>query len=341
MFRPALRFAACVAIVAAALSGCSSGSGAAAGNRLRLGYFPNLTHATALLGVANGTFGRALGPGVELRTSQFTSGPPAVTALLSDAVDAVFIGATPAVNAYLKTKGNAVIVAGATSGGAELVVRAGIDTPQQLRGRTVADPALGGAQDVSLRYWLQQQGFQVGTAGDGDVHVAPQDNAQIAAAFAAGAIDGAWVPQPYAAQLVGKGAHVLVDERELWPQGRFATTELVVRSSYLKAHRETVVALLRGLVQQTSQVGVDPDAARAQANTVIAGINGTRLADADLAGAWSQLTFTVDPLLSTVREYARRGATVGVLPAGDLTGLADLGPLNDALRAEGRPAVAE
>jgi NitT/TauT family transport system substrate-binding protein len=335
-----LRAAVIALVVAVAVTGCSTNLPDAGPVPLRLGYFPNLTHATAILGVEDGTFQRAVGSGVKLEPSLFTSGPPAITAILSDAVDAVFVGATPAVNAFHKTKGNVKIVSGATSGGAQLVVRNGITSAADLKGRTIADPALGGAPDIQLRYWLKQHGLRTGTAGDGDVHISPQDNAQMAAAYASGAIDGAWVPQPYATLLVNRGAHVLVNEHSLWPGGRFNTTNLLVRADFLKRHPDVVVALLRGLIKETDQVNTDPAQARQRADTAIDKINGGGLKEGDLRAAWADMTFTVDPLLATIKEYGRRGADVGVLPGGDLTRLADLGPLNKALRAEGKAAVA-
>ncbi|MCW2881660.1 MAG: NitT/TauT family transport system substrate-binding protein [Sphaerisporangium sp.] len=335
-----LRAAVIALVVAVAVTGCSTNPPDAGPVPLRLGYFPNLTHATAILGVEDGTFQRAVGSGVKLEPSLFTSGPPAITAILSDAVDAVFVGATPAVNAFHKTKGNVKIVSGATSGGAQLVVRNGITSAADLKGRTIADPALGGAPDIQLRYWLKQHGLRTGTAGDGDVHISPQDNAQMAAAYASGAIDGAWVPQPYATLLVNRGAHVLVNEHSLWPGGRFNTTNLLVRADFLKRHPDVVVALLRGLIKETDQVNTDPAQARQRADTAIDKINGGGLKEGDLRAAWADMTFTVDPLLATIKEYGRRGTDVGVLPGGDLTRLADLGPLNKALRAEGKAAVA-
>ncbi|WP_405142079.1 ABC transporter substrate-binding protein [Sphaerisporangium sp. NBC_01403] len=334
------RAAAVALAIAAVVTGCSSTPPESGPVRLRLGYFPNLTHATAILGVQDGTFQRALGSGAKLEPALFTSGPPAITAILSDAVDAVFVGATPAVNAFYKTKGNVKVISGATSGGAQLVVGDGITSAADLKGRTVADPALGGAPDIQLRYWLKRHGLRTGTAGDGDVHIAPQDNAQMAAAYASGAIDGAWVPQPYATLLVNRGAHVLVNEHSLWPDGRFNTTNLLVRADFLKRHPDVVVALLRGLVKETDQVNADPARAAQRADAAIDKINGGGLDDADLRAAWSDMTFTVDPLLPTIKEYGRRGTDVGVLPGGDLTGLADLGPLNEALRAEGKAPIA-
>jgi NitT/TauT family transport system substrate-binding protein len=337
--RPPIAAIGAFVVVLAALAGCSpSRSGPV---RLRLGYFPNLTHSTAILGVTDGTFQRALGTKIRLRTSVFTAGPPAVTAIVSGAVDAVFVGSTPAVNAFEKTRGAVQIISGATSGGAELIAGPGIRTVADLKGKTLSDPALGGAPDVQLRYWLEQHGLRTGLQGQGDVHITPEGNTQMATAYANGSIDGAWLPQPYAAILVNRGAHVLVNERSLWPGGRFDTTNLIVDKRFLKAHPDVVVNLLRGLIRETDRVNADPAAASRRANAAIAKINGTVLQPADLAAAWSDMTFTVDPLLSTVTDYARRGAEVGVLKSDDLAGLAELGPLNTALRAEGKAAITQ
>jgi NitT/TauT family transport system substrate-binding protein len=339
--RPRLLAVAIALAIVAVVTGCSSKSSDSGPVRLRLGYFPNLTHATAILGVEDGTFQRALGSGTKLETARFASGPPAITAIMSGAVDAVFVGATPAINAFYKTKGNVKIISGATSGGAQLVVKPGITSAADLKGKTIADPALGGAPDVQLRYWLKQHGLRTDTSGGGDVHITPQDNATTSAAYASGSIDGAWLPQPYAALLVSKGAHVLVNERSLWPNGRFNTTNLLVRADFLKKHADVVVALLRGLIKETDQVNTDPAQASQRANAAIAKINGSALNNKDLQAAWADMNFTVDPLLPTIKEYGRRGTDVGVLPGGALTGLADLGPLNKALRAEGKAAIAE
>ena len=162
--------------------------------------------------------------------------------MFSGALDASFIGPNPAINGYAKSKGEALrIVAGTTSGGASLVVREGINAPADLQGKTLATPSLGNTQDVALRAWLKDQGFATDTAGGGDVHITPQDNADTLAAFKTGAIDGAWVPEPWATRLVNEGGgHVLVNEKDLWPDGKFVTTHLIVTTEFLDEHPDTV-----------------------------------------------------------------------------------------------------
>jgi NitT/TauT family transport system substrate-binding protein len=126
---------------------------------LRLGYFPNITHAAALIGLEKGLFAKELGS-TRLTPTKFNDGPTEVGALLGGSVDAGFIGSGPAINAYAKSNGEAVrLIAGATSGGAQLVVRSDIAKPEDLVGKTVVTPALGNTQDVSLKKWLVDKGL--------------------------------------------------------------------------------------------------------------------------------------------------------------------------------------
>src|SRR5438094_167285 len=201
---------------------------------LRLGYFPNLTHAPALVGLQNGLLAHQLGDGVSIEQHTFNAGGDAVTAILSGSLDVGFVGPNPTVNAFVQSHGQAIrVVSGATSGGALLVVRPDITSPSQLRGKKIADPQLGGTQDVALRWYLKSQGFKTDTLGGGDVSVVPQDNSLTLNAFKARQIDGAWLPEPWASRLVLEGGgRVLADERDLWPDGKFVTTDLIVATQF-------------------------------------------------------------------------------------------------------------
>src|SRR6266540_2189592 len=219
------------------LSGCAASSAGSDGPSgatltLRLGYFPNLTHATAIVGVEGGIFQEKLGNNVKLETSTFNAGPAAVEALNSGAVDATYIGPNPAINAYAQSGGEAIrIVSGATSGGAFLVVKPSIKNAKDLKGKQIASPQLGNTQDVALRTWLKKKGLKTDPAGGGDVSIVPQENAQTLDLFKQGQIDGAWVPEPWATRLVDEGGgKILVNESTLWPQGRYVTTQLIVRT---------------------------------------------------------------------------------------------------------------
>jgi len=334
-----------VLLPAAALVSCEPSVGATAGVgaplTLRLGYFPNLTHATALIGVKKNFFSDALGPGVTLETHTFNAGGDAVTAILSGAIDATFIGPNPTTNAFARSRGEAVrVIAGATSGGAMLVVRPAIAGPSDLKGKRIADPQLGGTQDVALRWYLRSHGLQADTAGGGDVHVLPQDNAQTLNAFKQGAIDGAWLPEPWASRLIVQGgAKILVDERDLWPQGRFVTTNLVVATQFLHEHGATVKALLEGLYAANQYINSNPAAAESLANEVVAEITGARLPASVVSLAWKNMTFTTDPLPDTLRVSAQHAKALGLVASSDVTGMYDLTALNQVLEEHGQPKV--
>jgi NitT/TauT family transport system substrate-binding protein len=309
---------------------------------LRLGYYANLTHAAALVGVKDGFFAQALGSQTKLTTNVFNAGPDAVTALLSNSIDATFVGPNPAINAFIQSHGQAIrIISGSTSGGAALVVKQSIQSPADLKGKTLASPQLGNTQDVALRWWLKSQGYQTATTGGGDVKVMPQDNATTLTSFKAGQIDGAWVPEPWATRLVveGKG-HVLVDERSLWPNGQFVTTMLVVRTDYLNEYPTTIKHLLEGQLKATDFLLQNPTQAKQDVNAEIASITSKQLAPGVVAAAWGNMTFTLDPIASSLKGSADHAFQLGLLKDENLTGIFDLRMLNAVLQAAGRPAVA-
>jgi NitT/TauT family transport system substrate-binding protein len=334
--------------VAGACGGSSSDDSASSGGdgkrtTLRLGYFPNITHATAIAGVESGIFTRNLGSDVNLQTTTFNAGPAAVEAIFSGGLDATYIGPNPAINAYVRSKGEAIkVISGATSGGAYLVVRPEIRGAQDLRGKKVATPQLGNTQDVALRSWLKEQGLSTNAQGGGDVFVVPQENAQSLDALRSGQIAGAWVPEPWATRLVREGGGtVLVDERDLWPRGEYVTTHLIVRTAFYKEHPEVVERLLRGHVEATAFVNSQPAEAQRLVIGAIEKITGQPLSPDLVAAAWSNLVFTNDPIASSLRKSADDAAGFGFLEKGSaaLDGIYDLGPLNKALRETGGPEV--
>jgi NitT/TauT family transport system substrate-binding protein len=308
---------------------------------LRLGYFPNLTHAPAILGIADGSFARTLGTGVRFETKTFNAGPAAVEALFANAIDAAYVGPNPAINAYQKSDGQAVrIIAGAASGGAALVVKPSITSAADLRGKKLATPQLGNTQDVALRSWLRSHGLKTTLEGGGDVSVLPQDNAQTLDTFKAGQIDGAWVPEPWATRLVIEGGgKILIDEATLWPGGRYPTTELVVRKDFLDRHRDVVKRLLQAHVAEIAKAAADPAGSQTSVNAAIEKITGKALKEAVLRDAWSRLTFTYDPLLSALQQSTANAQSLGLLKSKDITNIADLSVLNEVLRAAGKQPV--
>ncbi len=339
-----------LAVTAALSVGCGGGGSAAAPQptpgavqktTLRLGYFPNITHATALVGVKNGIFAKNLGSDTELKTVTFNAGPAAVEALFSGAIDATYIGPNPAINAFTKSNGEAIrIISGATSGGAFLVTKPDISAPAQLRGKKLATPQLGNTQDVALRAWLGGHGLKADVRGGGDVSITPQENAQTLETFRAGQIDGAWVPEPWATRLVQEGGgRILVDERDLWPNRQYVTTHLIVRTEYLQQNPQAVAALLRGHVEANDFVNADKAEAQRLTNEGIADITSKPLADKVIKAAWENLAFTVDPVADSLRKSAHDAKAAGLLQSDDLEGIYDVDALNKVLADAGKPQV--
>jgi NitT/TauT family transport system substrate-binding protein len=292
----------------------AEGTAGAAADTLRLGYFPNFTHAPALIGVQNGIFQDKLGD-VRLETTTFNAGGEAVEAMFAGAIDATFIGPSPTINAYAQSNGEAVrVVSGAAANGAYLVVREGIDSPEDLVGKTLATPQLGNTQDVALRYWLQEQGYQTTEEGGGDVSITPMANGETLSAFASGAIDGGWLPEPWA-------------------------TQLVVSRPFLDENPALVEALIAGELEALELIESDPEEAQAVVNQAIEDLTGDAMEPALLAAAWQNVVFTVDPVADSLVEGAAHAEAVGLLEPVELDGLYDLDPLNKLLADAGKDQV--
>jgi NitT/TauT family transport system substrate-binding protein len=311
----------------------SSDQGPAA--ELRLGYFPNVTHAAALVGLDKGFFTKELGS-TKLTPQSFNAGPDEVSALLGKSLDAAFIGSGPAINAFAKSDGQDVrLVAGATSGGAQLVVANGINSPSDLIGKTVATPQLGNTQDVSLKTWLAKNNLT------GKVKVENLANPDTLSQFQKGAIQGAWLPEPWSSQLVlTGGAKVLVDESSLWPSGQFPTTVLIVRTEFLQQHPETVQALLKGELDAINWAKANNSAAETAVNAELKQLTGKALPQPVIDRAFGKIQLTVDPLASDFPELSKDQVTAGIVAkAPSVNGFADLGLLNKELKAANQPTV--
>jgi NitT/TauT family transport system substrate-binding protein len=342
--------AAGVALLAA---GCSSsatsggGGGTATGTAakkvvLRLGFLENITHAPALIGVKDGFFTKNLGPDVTLELKPYSTGTEEATALLAGQLDAAYVGPNPTIKAWQQSSGSLIkVISGAASGGAELVVKSGITSPSQLQGQKLATPSLGNTQDVSLRYWLKTKGLTTTPTGGGDVPVTPvTPNSAAVLEFASGQLAGGWEPAPYDAEMVADGGHVLVNEASLWPGGKFVTTELVVTQSFLTANPAVVSDLLKGQIEANSYIASNKAAAETAANAELAALTGKGLKSSALSASFDQVTFTNDPIESSLITDAQHAVALGLLkPVSNLKSIYDLGPLNKLLSADGQKTV--
>jgi NitT/TauT family transport system substrate-binding protein len=343
--------AAGVAAATLLAAGCSSSSssgapadssGSSAPVTLRLGFLENITHASALVGIKEGFFTKDLGKNVTLKLYPFSTGTEEATALLAGQLDAAYVGPNPAIKAWQTSGGKLIrVISGAASGGAELVVKKSITSASQLKGQKLASPSLGNTQDVSLRYWLKTRGLTTTPTGGGDVPITPiTPNSDAVLAFESGSIAGGWEPAPYDAEMLADGGHVLVNEASLWPNGQFVTTELVATQSFISAHPTVIDGLLKGQIQANNFISTDKSAAETAANAELATLSGKALKPSIVAASFGQVTFTNDPIASSLITDAQHAVDLGLLkPVSDLSGIYDLGPLNKLLAADGQSQV--
>lgn len=284
------------------------------GERVRLGFFPTLTHGAALVGVERGTFARAIAP-VVLETKAFSTGPEAIEALFAGALDACYVGPMPALNGYLRSHGEALaVVAGAATGGGALVVRreAGITTSASLHGKRLASPQLANTQDVALRLYLQQEGLITRDRG-GDVQVMPIAAPDILSLMKRGALDGAWVPEPWVTRLIHEAdAEILVEDRQFWPD--MPSALLVASRPLLETRPDLVEKIVAAHVETVAWAGAHPTEARQLAALAIEKRGGKPLPAAQLAEAWARVELTSDPHTDSLARFAVAARRLGYLP---------------------------
>lgn len=321
-------------------------SGSAQINRavIRVGAFPNITHAQAMVGKANGWFDKVMGPQVKVQWTSFNAGPSAIEALFAGAIDMTYVGPNPAINGYVRSNGEALrVVAGAASGGASLVVRndAGINKPEDFHGKRVASPQFGNTQDVALRNWLKQHGMRTNDKG-GDVQIIPMANPDQLTLFLKKDLDAAWAPEPWATRLIREGnGRLFVDERTLWPNGQFVIGLLVVNTKFLNIHPDLVKNWIRANVDLTDWINSHQAEAKKLLNQQIQRETGKALPSAVLDDSFSRLQITYDPLHVALNSAAKQAFDAGFLgrQMPDLSHLYDLALLNQVLAEKNRKAI--
>jgi len=332
--------------VGVALSLAMSVSSWAQGNvtTIRVGAFPNITHSQAMVGKATGFFEKALGPGVKIEWKTFNAGPAAIEALFAGAIDMTYVGPNPAIQGYVRSNGEALrIVAGATSGGAALVVRndSGIQKPEDFHGKKVASPQQGNTQDVALRAWLLAHGLKSIDKG-GDVQVLPMANPDQLTLFLKKELDAAWAPEPWATRLIREGnGRLFLDERELWPQGQFITCHLIASTKFLHDNPELVKKWIRAHVELTDWINGHLPEAKKALNQQIQAETSKALPQAELDEAFGRLQVTYDPLRPSLLTAAKSAFDAGFLgrQMPDLSRLYDLTLLNQVLAEKGKKGI--
>ncbi len=311
-------------------------------NVLRIGYFPNVNHAQAVIGIGRGDFQRAMGD-VEMKTQVFNAGPSAIEALFANQIDATYIGPNPAINGYVRSEGGLRIVAGAASGGAIFLVRndVGIESAEDFAGKRFGSPQLGNTQDVALRAYLLENGYKT-TENGGNVDVLPAKNSDILTLLLEKEIDGAWVAEPWGAKFLKEAnTRIFLDERDLWSEGRFVTAHLIVRASYLENNPGVIKKLLAAHVDETTWINEHKDEALSALNAEIAKLTGQTIPEDELNDAFSRLDITYDPVKESLIKSADAAYDLGFLgeERPNLSGIYDLTLLNEVLKEKGLATI--
>jgi NitT/TauT family transport system substrate-binding protein len=323
------------------LGACSSGKSPGT-EEVRIGYFPNITHAQALVGKADGTFAEAFGDGVTIDWKMFNAGPSEVEALFAGEVDIGYIGPGPAINAYIKSGGDVVVIAGATSAGAVLVARAGsgIESVKDLAGRKIAVPQYGNTQDLILRNLLKENGLS-DTAAGGDVEILQVENPDVQTLFEKGELDAALVPEPWGSLLVEKTqAEIVLDYDEVWRNGEYPVAVVVVRKEFLEKHPDLVEAFLTAHTKIGDYIVNNPEDAKKVVNKEITELTGKSVSDSVLDSAFDRVVISNDPNRDAIMDMIQFSVDAGILTgvSGE-EGLTDVSLLNKVLRAEGREEI--
>jgi NitT/TauT family transport system substrate-binding protein len=313
---------------------------------LRIGYFPNINHAQAVIGLGNGDFQKALGNSITVQPFLFNAGPSAIEALLAKRVDVTYVGPNPAINGYVVSQGKDLrIISGAASGGAVFVVRndSGIKSPKDFAGKKFASPQLGNTQDIALRKYLLDNGYKT-TDNGGNVTVTPVANPDILTLFLKKQLDGAWVPEPWGARLVKEAnGRIFLDERSIWSDGKFVTANIAASTDYLKNNPDVIEKLLAAHVNETIWMNNHKDDAIKAFNTELKKLTGKTIAEDELRQAWSRMDFTYDPLKISLFQSANSAYDLGFLAKGrphpDLSGIFDLTILDQVLKQKGLQPV--
>jgi NitT/TauT family transport system substrate-binding protein len=315
---------------------------------LRVGHFPNVTHAQGVIAHAlsragKGWFEARLGTNVEVQWFVYNAGPSAMEAIFAKSIDLTYVGPSPAVNAHLKSSGDEIrIVAGACSGGAALVVRpaAGIKADGDFKKKKFATPQLGNTQDVAARAWLKAHGYHFTLTG-GDLAVLPVANPDQLTMFQRGDLDAAWTVEPWVSRLEAEaGAKIYLEEKSLWPDGKYVTTHLVSRAEFLRDQPALVKKWIAAQVELTAWIQVNPDEAKRLLNAELKAETSKSLKPEILDSAWRRIDITDDPMSASLMKSAADAQSVGFLrETPDLSRIYDLKLLNEVLREKNLPEV--
>lgn len=288
----------------------------AATEKIRVGHFPNVTHAPALIAKVTKHFETYLGPEVSIEWKTFNAGPEAIEALFAGEIDILYVGPNPAVNGFIRSKGEALrVIAGVASGGAAFVIRndSGIERFEGITGKRVATPQKGNTQDVALLSLMKEKALSPRTQG-GTVEIFNISGGDQITAFVKKQVDAIWTIEPWVSRLVSEAnGKILFEEKELWPEGTYATTVLVTRKKFMDEHPDLVQKWVSGHVENTNYVNQNLQEAKEIFNKELQYETGKFLPVAYLDECFKKIVFTDDPMEHSVQESAKRAKEIGYL----------------------------
>lgn len=301
---------------------------------VRIGFFPNITHGQALYGKNLEIFEKNI-KNTKISWKKFNGGPEAIEAFLAKQVDIGYIGPGPALNGYIKTKGDIFIIGGAANGGAVLVVGAhtNIKSVKDLTGKKIAIPQIGNTQDIILRYVLQKASLKPSYKG-GTVDIVHANNSYIKTLLDNKHIDGALVPEPWGTRLVQESnARILVDSKELYKNGNYPTTVIIVRKEFYEKNKDLVRDFLKTHIEITEEIQKNGEKAKKIINTEIKQITGKALKDNVMDSAFKKVIFTYNPEIEATKFFLDLQIEAGFIRnKPDISKLFDLNILNNLIK---------
>ena len=285
-------------------------------NKIRVAYFPNITHAVPIIGLERGTFAQQIGNDTLIEPVLFDSGPQVIESIFAGSIDIAYIGPGPAINGFLKSDHHDVkILSGSASGGVSFIVRpdSKINSAADFNGKRIAAPQIGNSQDISLRTYLSENGLKPAEKG-GSVVILNVPNSDIYTLFTKGDIDAAWVAEPTATLLVQKlNGTRLFNEKDLWPKHQFASVLLIAREDYVNQHPDVIHRWLEANQQTIDWINSNPEQTRIIFNQFIKRELGKTLPDSLIDESLSNLEITSDPIVSSIETFAKRADSLGYL----------------------------
>lgn len=302
--------------------------------KVRIGYFPNITHSQALVGKAEGQFKKAF-DNQEIEWNMFNAGPSEMEAMLAGELDIAYIGPGPAINGYVKSKGDVQIIAGAANAGAILISRNDIKIVdlKELQNKKIAVPQFGNTQDLTLRYLLKQNGLKDTTKG-GNVEIHQVQNSDLKVLLEKGDIDVALVPEPWGSTLVKEiDANVILDYNKLWREGNYSTSVVIARKDFIKKHPELVDKFLRTHIELTNTLAKKDEQSKQIVNNQINEMTKKSLPKDVLDAAYNRMTPTNDPEKDSIMDFIDLSVEIGTLKEKpDTSKLFDLTILDKVLK---------